>query len=180
MLQVTRVAILFSDLTDSTALYTRAGDAVAFKLVQDHFDVLFACVQKHEGTVVKTIGDAIMAAFVDEDRALAAALEMQHRFQDTGPAFQGTRLSLKIGLFAGPCYAVTANGVLDYFGQSVNVAARLQATASSQEVVVPLPLAERALAKGAFSAHVVTERFDAVLKGVGNPVRAARLRPLAP
>jgi adenylate cyclase len=179
LLQVSRVALLFTDLTDSTALYTRAGDAVAFKLVQDHFDLLREAVERHKGTVVKTIGDAIMAAFLDDEHALRAALEMQRCFVATGPSFEGARLQLKLGVYAGPCFAVTANGLLDYFGQSVNIAARLQGAAGPGEIVLPSALADRALAEGWLGAESLVERFPALLKGLGEPVLAARLRPPA-
>src|SRR5436853_609704 len=73
-LPVARVALLFSDLTGSTALYARVGDAVAFRLVQDHFDLLSGIIEAEGGVVVKTIGDAVMAAFPDEGAAVRAAL----------------------------------------------------------------------------------------------------------
>ena len=153
VLRVARVALLFSDLTDSTALYSRTGDAIAFGIVQDHFDLLRETIEKHEGTIVKTIGDAVMAAFLDELQALRAALAMQRAF----PHFQAEHLeaggvALKLGVYAGACYGVTANDVLDYFGQSVNIAARLQATAHSGEIVVTAELAECAEQAGELAA----------------------------
>ena len=74
-LKVARAAILFSDLTGSTALYTKVGDAAAFRLVDDHFDVLRAVVAAHEGVLVKTMGDAVMAAFVDASQCARAAID---------------------------------------------------------------------------------------------------------
>jgi hypothetical protein len=59
-LRVARVALLFTDLTDSTALYTRVGDAKAFKVVHEHFDLLLSIIAARRGTLVKTIGDAVM------------------------------------------------------------------------------------------------------------------------
>jgi class 3 adenylate cyclase len=176
MLKVARVALLFSDLTASTALYRRAGDASAFTLVQDHFELLGAIAQRNGGAIVKTIGDAVMAAFADEADAMRAAIEMQDSFH-TFRAGQGDAADvyLKLGLFAGPCYVVTANGVLDYFGMTVNVAARLQATAEPGEIVVPEELAERARVAGWLGTAQVTARFEAELKGLDGPVKAARV-----
>ncbi len=79
-LRVARVALLFTDLTDSTALYHSVGDAKAFKVVQQHFDVLSAIIAEHRGTIVKTIGDAVMAAFCEERDALSAAFAMHRAF----------------------------------------------------------------------------------------------------
>ena len=175
-LRVARVALLFSDLTDSTALYSRVGDAKAFKVVHEHFDLLVSIIAKHKGTLVKTIGDAVMAAFVEERDAVAAAVEMLERF----PTFRGglpeaDRTFLKVGVYAGPCYVVTANGILDYFGQTVNTAARLQGAAAAGEVILVESTADEAHQHGWLGQHAPGERFDAVLKGLDRPVRCARI-----
>ena len=176
-LRVGAVALVFTDLTGSTALYAEIGDARAFKLVHDHFDVIAAVVAKHQGAIVKTIGDAVMAAFDSELDALSAAVAM-HRGFDALRADNpdARRTSLKIGAHAGPCYAVTANGVLDYFGQTVNVAARVQGEAGAGELVVAEPLAQRALARGLVENTRVGERYVARLKGVVEPITLCRLR----
>lgn len=172
-LAVARVALVFSDLGASTALYTARGDAVAFRLVQDHFELLEAVIEKHGGTLVKTIGDAVMAAFAEEKSALMAALEMSAAF----PAFRAARphaseVSLKIGLFAGPCYVVEANGILDYFGQTVNVAARLQGQARDDEVVVT---AEQWAEAEEWADAEVVGRTAARLKGITETVEIVHL-----
>jgi class 3 adenylate cyclase len=176
-LRVAKVALLFTDLTDSTALYTRVGDAKAFKVVHGHFDLLGKIVESRRGTLVKTIGDAVMAAFVEERDALGAALEMQMGF----PAFraaheEATRTFLRIGVFAGPCYVVTANGILDYFGQTVNVTARLQSAAGPGEIVLVDEFASEAHSRGWLQNYDISERFEATLKGLDKPVRAAKVR----
>jgi adenylate cyclase len=175
-LKVARVALLFTDLTDSTALYTRVGDAKAFKVVHEHFDLLMSIVAKRRGTLVKTIGDAVMAAFVEERDAVAAAIEMLERF----PTFRGglpeaNKTFLKVGVYAGPCYVVTANGILDYFGQTVNLAARLQGAARAGEVILVEAVADEAHQQGWLGKHAPGERFDAVLKGLDAPVRVVRI-----
>lgn len=175
-LRVARVALLFSDLSASTALYSRVGDAPAFRLVQDHFELLREKIAEQGGVVVKTIGDAVMAAFQDEGAALRAGIAMQAAWDAfRAPRPDGVDTMLKVGVHTGPAYVVTANGVLDYFGQTVNVAARLQGAAHEREIVVTAELAERAAASGWLGAARVTEHFDAVLKGLDRPVRAARL-----
>lgn len=183
-LRVARVALLFTDLTDSTALYSRVGDAKAFKVVHEHFDLLMSIITQRRGTLVKTIGDAVMAAFVEERDAIGAAVEMLERF----PTFRGGlpeagRTFLKVGVYAGPCYVVTANGILDYFGQTVNLAARLQGAAGAGEIILVDAVADEAHQQGWLGAHAPGERFDAVLKGLDAPVRVARIpvdRPTQP
>jgi adenylate cyclase len=136
-LKVARVTLLFSDLTGSTALYSEVGDAEAFRFVDDHFDILKLRIEANQGTIIKTMGDAIMASFVDEQAAVRASSELLVAFNTlarTKPF--GDRVGLKLGLFTGPCYVVTANERLDYFGQTANVAARLQGLAESGELIV--------------------------------------------
>ena len=175
-LKVASVALLFSDLTGSTALYSREGDASAYALVREHFDLLEACIADHDGTIVKTIGDAIMAAFVHEADALRCSLDMLRLW----PRFQRDRVTakdvwLKVGVHAGPCFGVTANDLLDYFGQTVNVAARLQGAANAHEVVVREDLADLAQREGWLGDAEVTERFEKELKGVDRPPKLARV-----
>jgi class 3 adenylate cyclase len=176
-LKVARVGLLFTDLTGSTQLYTSVGDAAAFKLVHDHFDVVIALIEKHGGTLVKTMGDAVMGAFADDLDGLAAAVAIVHAFEDfRRDGEHRDRTHIKLGVYGGPCYVVTANGVLDYFGQTVNVAARMQAEAKSGEIVVEDTLAARAIERRILPEAFVAERYDARLKGVELPVRAARIR----
>ncbi|MET0790271.1 MAG: DUF5939 domain-containing protein [Polyangiaceae bacterium] len=175
-LRVARVALLFTDLTDSTALYHTVGDAKAFKVVQQHFDVLSAIIDEHRGTIVKTIGDAVMAAFSEERDALNAAFAMHRAF----PAFRAgnvdaARTFLKVGVFAGACYVVTANGILDYFGQTVNIAARLQSASGPGEVVIDSAFADLAESAGWLNDFAISEHFEAQFKGLPNPVRVARI-----
>jgi adenylate cyclase len=175
-LKVSRVGLFFSDLTGSTALYSKAGDAAAFKLVHDHFDVLVDIVEKSGGTLVKTIGDAVMAAFGDDLDGLAASLAILKAFE----AFRAhdalrAQTHIKLGVYGGPCFVITANGVLDYFGQTVNIAARLQAEARSGELVASAELADQALRAGILTENLVRERYAAALKGVDRPLEVVRI-----
>jgi adenylate cyclase len=180
-LKVSRVGLFFSDLTGSTQLYSNAGDAAAFKLVHDHFDVVFQLIETHGGGLVKTIGDAVMAVFSDDLAGLAASVAILHAFEDfvRKDAIR-SQTHIKLGVFGGPCYVVTANGILDYFGQTVNIAARLQGEARSGELVVEEDLAERAAAKRIVTAEQIFERYEARLKGVDQPLRVARIRVATP
>ena len=175
-LKVSRVALFFSDLTGSTQLYTTVGDASAFRLVQDHFDVVISEIERHRGAVVKTIGDAVMAVFADDLDAVAASMSILQAFAAFRTEHAHRALTdIKLGVFAGPCYVVTANKVLDYFGQTVNIAARLQGQAESGELVLDAELAERALERGVVRADQIKERYEARLKGVDGGLHAVRI-----
>jgi class 3 adenylate cyclase len=84
--------------------------------------------------VVKTIGDAVMATFPTPDRAVAAALRMREAMQELNSRNGREDLLLKIGVHEGPCIAVTLNERQDYFGQTVNIASRVQGLANSQSI----------------------------------------------
>ena len=130
-LKITSLTFLFTDLKGSTELYERVGDLVAFDLVRAHFRVLQEIVAAEGGAVVKTIGDAVMATFPTPDRAVAAALRMREAMRALNEAHEREDLLLKIGIHEGPCLAVTLNERQDYFGQTVNIASRVQGLAAS-------------------------------------------------
>jgi class 3 adenylate cyclase len=135
-LKITSLTFLFTDLKGSTALYERVGDLAAFDLVRAHFQALLAIIASEKGAVVKTIGDAVMATFVKPEHAIAAGLRMRAAM-DALNAERGTGdLVVKIGIHEGPCLAVMLNERQDYFGQTVNVAARVQGLATSQAIHV--------------------------------------------
>ncbi len=128
-LKITSLTFLFTDLKGSTELYERVGDLVAYDLVRAHFHVLHEIVAAERGAVVKTIGDAVMATFPTPDRAMAAALKMREAVKD----LKGDLL-VKIGIHEGPCLAVSLNERQDYFGRTVNIAARVQGLATSRSI----------------------------------------------
>jgi class 3 adenylate cyclase len=128
-LKITSLTFLFTDLKGSTELYDRVGDLAAYDLVNAHFRALHEIVAAQGGAVVKTIGDAVMATFPTPDRALAAALRMRGAMRDLAG-----ELILKIGIHEGPCIAVMLNERQDYFGQTVNIASRVQGLATSSSI----------------------------------------------
>src|SRR5438128_2414187 len=134
-LKITSLTFLFTDLKGSTELYERVGDLVAYDLVRAHFQVLNEIVAAERGAVVKTIGDAVMATFPTPDRALAAALRMREAMLGLNEKHRSEDLLLKIGIHEGPCLAVTLNDRQDYFGQTVNIASRVQALAVSRSIL---------------------------------------------
>lgn len=133
-LKITSLTFLFTDLKGSTALYERVGDLAAFDLVRAHFRALLGIIASEGGAVVKTIGDAVMATFVRPEQAIAAALRMRAAMDALNDE-RGTRdLLVKIGVHEGACLAVMLNERQDYFGQTVNIAARVQGQATSQAI----------------------------------------------
>jgi class 3 adenylate cyclase len=139
-LKITSLTFLFTDLKGSTALYERVGDLVAFDLVREHFRTLNDIVAAEGGAVVKTIGDAVMATFLTPDHALAAALKMREAMRRLNETHGGEDLLLKIGIHEGPCLAVNLNERQDYFGQTVNIASRVQGLAMSRSILATAPV----------------------------------------
>jgi class 3 adenylate cyclase len=172
------IAIMFTDLKGSTELYDALGDAPAYNLVRDHFSFLSDRVQRNHGFVVKTVGDAVMAAFSRPDHAVRAALAIQDDVASFNSARGGgapaPHIALKLGLHAGPCISVTTGDVLDYFGATVNIAARLEHQCRGGEVVVSEAVVQDAEAAGALADRTRIEE-TATLRGVSAPVRFVRI-----
>ena len=165
-LKLTSLTFLFTDLKGSTELYDRVGDLVAYDLVRAHFRVLGDIVATEAGAVVKTIGDAVMATFPTPDRALAAALRVRQSGQDIK-----NDMVIKIGIHEGPCLAVTLNDRLDYFGQTVNIAARVQSLADSQAILATKPVVDNPqVSKMLQTSKIAPTAQDAHLRGVGDKV----------
>lgn len=177
--ELTRICLLFSDLQGSTALYGAIGDARAYHLVREHFAFLAGIVRENNGAVVKTIGDAIMAAFADPADAVRAALAIQDKVGRFNAARSGEGIVIKVGIHEGPSIAVTLNGRLDYFGSTVNMAARLQGRSRGGDVVLSRNLAEDpavAPLLTALNPQVETTH----LKGFDAPVEFLRIEPQNP
>ena len=175
---VRSVTLLFTDLSGSTAMYEELGDAEAFALVRDHFALLRAAVEGERGVVVKTIGDAVMASFHEPTSAARAALAMMERFDAWA---EGRRLrvplGLKVGLHTGPALAVHSDtSGLDWFGGTVNLAARAQGAAGAGEIVLSQAMLDDpavAALLGQRGVRAAPEQRD--LKGLG-PTRLWRAR----
>ena len=165
-ISVGTLTVLFTDLRGSTQLYREIGDAPAFGCVMNHFDVLREAISEEDGALVKTIGDAVMAVFRRPAGALRAFLTAQ---QVLASPRQGERpLMLKVGIHAGPCIAVTLNGRLDYFGCTVNMAARLEGLSSGGDVVISAAVhADHEVSEMLYGpeAELKATPFEVMLKG---------------
>jgi class 3 adenylate cyclase len=159
------IALLFTDLKGSTALYDRIGDLNAFALVQQHFDRLQDVTVRHNGAIIKTIGDAVMAAFLEPADAVQAALEMRSEIASFNERQPDKALILKIGVHKGAAIAVTLNDRLDYFGQTVNIAARVQNLADADEIFVSQDVYEAKGVRDELAGYSVESR-TAQLRGV--------------
>ena len=104
--------------------------------MQQHFDRLQDVTVRHNGAIIKTIGDAVMAAFLKPADAVQAALDMRSEIASFNERQPDKALILKIGVHKGAAIAVTLNDRLDYFGQTVNIAARVQNLADADEIFV--------------------------------------------
>jgi adenylate cyclase len=139
-LEVSNLSIMFTDLKDSTAMYEMQGDAFAFNLVQEHFDIMTALIAEYAGGIVKTIGDAVMAVFSDPVQALTCAICIQEEFQqwnrEWGKDSPDKKVILKMGLHHGPSIALNLNERLDYFGTTINKAARIQGESIGDDIVI--------------------------------------------
>jgi class 3 adenylate cyclase len=134
-LKITSLTFLFTDLRSSTELYERLGDIVAYDLVRAHFQLLKEIIAAEAGAVVRITGDGAMATFPTPDRAVAAALRIRDEMDRNN-------LLLKIGIHEGPCLAVTFDDRQDYFGQTVNIASRVQGLAASHRICATRPVVE--------------------------------------
>lgn len=171
-LRIGRVAILFTDLRGSTAIYAERGDPQAYKMVREHFDILTRAVERNRGTLVKTIGDSMMASFTTSADGVLAALEAQAELR-TRIAQIGGELILKAGVHTGTCLAVNLNDRLDFFGGAVNIAARVQGISHGNDVVATGE-AFAEVESAALKVRVI-ESFDSKLRGLPHAVRVYRL-----
>jgi class 3 adenylate cyclase len=183
-LRMRHLTVLFTDLRNSTGLYDRLGDAAAYALVRRHFAELVTATRRHHGAVVKTIGDAVMATFSTPIDGVRAALDMLRQVGalDWSRAPDREPLGLKIGLHAGPALVVNAEDRLDYFGHTVNVAARVQDLAVADRVCLTQAVLDAPGVRDVLARHAETSVTSSVaIRGVAEPitvhqvaVRAAR------
>ncbi|MEE9257233.1 MAG: DUF5939 domain-containing protein [bacterium] len=174
---IENIAVLFTDLKGSTQMYEDIGDAVAYGVVRGHFDILLEEIRAADGHLVKTIGDAVMASFRTPDDALRAALGAQKKFAARGKK-GGPPIVLKAGIHSGHAIAVGTNGRNDFFGTTINIAARTQGQSLGGDIVIT-DTVRNDPAVVAFLAGVAhkAETFEGDLKGIEGGVRLHRIWP---
>ena len=162
------VTIVFSDVSGSTTLGEELDPETVRRVMRRYFDEAQAVLERHGGTVEKFIGDAVMAVFgipqLHEDdalRAIRASAELRLRLGDLNDELErdwGVRIAVRMGVNTGEVVAGDA-ALGDSFatGDAVNVAARLEQSASPGEILVG----------------------DATLRLVRDAVRVEEVEPLA-
>ncbi len=126
------LAVLFSDVVGSTRIYEALGDQRAREVIAVCLDLMQGATEANKGTVIKTIGDEVMATFPTADDALNAAAQIQ-RSITTHPALQieTHAVSVRIGCHFGPVVLERH----DVFGATVNTANRMTSQAKSGQIV---------------------------------------------
>lgn len=180
---VESLTVFFSDLRNSTVLYENAGDAPAYGYVRRHFEYMTKHISAHGGSVVKTIGDAVMATFYTPEGALRASLAIQENVSEINKGLlEGEYISVKIGLHYGPAIVVNFNDRLDYFGRTINIAARVETASMGDDIVMSRtcylrPGIVAMLEAGVASQQITVQTFTANLKGIVDEFQLYRIRP---
>jgi adenylate cyclase len=173
-INVGSMAILFTDLRDSTRMYRLIGDAPAFGRVMDHFEILRQAMHEEEGALVKTIGDAVMAVFRRPAGAIRTVLRARELLATLPDGVRPP--NLKAGIHFGPCIAVTLNDRLDYFGSTVNIAARLGGLSAGGEIIISDAVANDPEVRSLLNEpRVKPEPFEANVKGYDETLRLVRI-----
>jgi class 3 adenylate cyclase len=134
------LAILFADVVGSTQLYELLGDAKAREMVGVCIDVMRAATEQYAGTVIKTMGDEVMATFATADEAVNAANQMQ-RTISTHPLLQNetVHVAIRIGCHFGPVVLEHR----DVFGAAVHTANRMTSQAKAGQIMTTVTMVEK-------------------------------------
>jgi class 3 adenylate cyclase len=172
-ISVGSITLMFTDLYESTRLYQKIGDAPAFGRVQEHFVDLEKAVAAEGGSIIKTMGDAVMASF----RVPAAALRAVWQAQKIIAGYGEPLLQMKIGIHQGPCIVVNMNERLDYFGSMVNIAARLTEFSAGGEIVLSEAVYNDTQVQTWLRENRVDfEKVSANIKGFDEPVPVWKIK----
>jgi class 3 adenylate cyclase len=172
--EIDHITIMFTDLKGSTALYERIGDPKAYALVREHFAILGKAVRDHDGAIVKTIGDAIMAVYGNPADGLRSAMQIQDDFERYNEGSGKEPIIIKLGLHRGRCICVTLNGRLDYYGSAANKAARLEGQSTGGDIVLSPEFAADPEVARLLDGIAIGEE-SAEFKGFGAPIRFFRI-----
>jgi adenylate cyclase len=126
-----QAAVLFADVSGSTKLYDRAGDTIAHAAIEGCVNMFKRVTLANGGTIIKTIGDEIMATFPTADQAAKSAMTMQTEITAMPEPVEGVQLGARIGFHFGS--VVPRDN--DVFGDTVNLAARLTDLASKGQII---------------------------------------------
>lgn len=158
------LAVLFSDVVGSTHIYEVLGDQRAREVVSLSIELMRTATEQHHGTVIKTMGDEVMATFASADDALNAAAQMQRQIA-VHPVLQvdGHAVALRIGCHFGPVVLESR----DVFGATVHTANRMTSQAKAGQIMTTAATVERLSPEWRSSVRQVD---IAMLKGQGAEV----------
>jgi adenylate cyclase len=156
------LTVLFADLAGSTHLYQTRGDVEAHQRVTDSLQCMRIVVERHQGTLLRTVGDAVLASFEQADAAYLASVDIQREHQTLN-------LSVRVGFHHGQ---VIPDGG-DVYGNAVNLAARLAAFAEANEICTT----EDTVAQLSIRHRSYALFLDSVdFKGMSTPMPVYRVR----
>jgi len=163
------VAILFSDIEDSTVLTEKLGDEQWLEVLREHNAIFREQISRHEGYEVKSQGDGFMLAFPDPCEALECAIGVQQAFAERERDGSGESLRVRMGLHTGE--VISEEG--DYFGKNVILAARIAAQAMGGEILVSEEM-RAAASRGNGDGLRFDDGRDLELKGLAGSHRVFR------
>ena len=170
--------MLFADISGFTTMSSQLDAEETHALLNRFFAVVDEAVGSYGGAIDKHIGDAVMAAFGEPSDAVNAMLSIQNHVAAFNATQDDAELVIKLGGHAGKTIAVNLNGRLDYFGTTVNHAARLQQESQGGDVVLSDALANDPGVQ-AILENQPLETGNAAIKGFDEPIAYTRLRPPA-
>ncbi|MBD3671158.1 MAG: adenylate/guanylate cyclase domain-containing protein [Gammaproteobacteria bacterium] len=156
------ITILFTDIVDSTRYWGRRGDIEGRLMVDQHNRLVFPVIRKFKGKIVKTIGDAVMASFDSKQNAILAAIGIQQALDEYRKKEDAFTLELRIGIHTGQALVEKR----DIFGDTVNVASRVEAYAEPSEILVSGSTANKIKHK----QYRLSHKTSFVPKGKSRPV----------
>ncbi len=170
---ISQLTILFTDLKDSTAFYYEIGESNAYRVVREHFSFLSSIIYKNHGSLVKTIGDSVMAVFYRPQDSIAACLEIRESLKNFN-ATNNCNITIKLGVHQNNCIAVNINNILDYFGTAINVTARLHGLSDGDDIIVSDTVMQDQTVQSDLANYEKIKCSERV-KGVPDPVEFYRV-----
>lgn len=155
------MTVLFADVVDSTRLYQTRGDAHAHREVSQALQKMKALIEKHDGQLLRTVGDSALASFSKADTAYQAAVDIQR-------AHSLMELSVRIGFHHGE--VIPDSG--DVYGHAVNLAARVASFAEADEICITEATVARLSVVHRSNAHYLDK---VAFKGMSQPMPVYRI-----
>jgi class 3 adenylate cyclase len=127
------ITVMFTDIKGSTEYFEKFGDIAGLAMVHQCNHLLRTVVEQHGGRVIKTIGDAVMAAFDNCDESIRAAIAIQRQLREKNTIKKTEDAMLvRIGLHHGMGIVKSD----DVFGDVVNVASRVESVAQPEQIII--------------------------------------------